>query len=81
LDTERRHSDQLREMQLRIQRLEMENEELRKKGAACTCAHTDMRVNNGPPPTITASHTPTASQLPKDINKFKPVAYNTTSNH
>ena len=29
IDTERRHSEQIREMQLRIQRLERENEELK----------------------------------------------------
>lgn len=53
METERRHSEQLREMQIRIQRLEKENEEFRRRGVA-------NEVNNGPP-SRTANHTPTAS--------------------
>jgi hypothetical protein len=44
-------------MQLRIQQLEKENEELRRRGVSIA---TDMAVNNGPP-SMTVNHTPTAS--------------------
>lgn len=64
VDTERKHSEQIRELQQRIQRLERENEELRKRAGA--------DVNNGPP--SSSNHTPNASQV---INRVK--VPNTTS--
>lgn len=59
IDTDRRHSEQIREMQLRIQRLERENEELKLLRSRNNEGHDGGDIG----PNSSTHHTPNASQV------------------